>query len=112
MYAQLAYMLGMGIGLLLMPNFVLSLLGISPASDNWIRVVGALALTMSLEYYWMIKQQSVPFFWASVWGRYLFCSLLIIIVTLGFVEKPVYALAALEIGLTIWTHLSLRKSAL
>jgi hypothetical protein len=109
MYAQLVYMLGMGFSLLLVPNFVLSLFGVSPTNDGWIRIVGALALTLVVEYYTMIQQQNTAFFMGTVWGRYLFCGILVLLVALGYVEKPVYLFAVLEAGLAGWTHFSLKK---
>lgn len=109
MYAQLIYMLGMGFGLLLIPNTILSLFGVPPTNDGWIRVVGALALALTVEYYTMIKQQNTTFFMGTVWGRYLFCAILALLVTMGYLEKPVYLFAILEAGLAVWTHLSLKK---
>jgi hypothetical protein len=109
MYAQLLYMLGMGLGLLLVPNFILSVFGVSPTNEGWIRIVGALALALTVEYYFMIKQQNANFFWGTIWGRYFFCGLLVILVALGYVEKPVLIFAVLEAGLAVWTHFSLKK---
>jgi hypothetical protein len=109
MYAQVAYMLGMGIGLLFMPNFVLDLFGISAVTDNWVRVVGALALVLALEYYCMVKVENVDFYNASVWGRFLFCAILVLLVTMGYLDKPVYLFAVAEAGLALWTQMALKK---
>jgi hypothetical protein len=109
MYAQLVYMLGIGFGLLLIPNTILSIFSVLPSNDGWIRVIGALALALVIEYYTMIKQQNTAFFMGTVWGRYLFCGVLALLVALGYLEKPVYLFAILEAGLAVWTHLSLKK---
>jgi hypothetical protein len=109
MYAQIAYMVGMGVGLLLMPNFVLDLFGISTPTDGWVRVVGALALVLALEYYLMVKVENIDFYKGSVWGRYLFCAILAVLVTMGYLDKPVYLFAIAEAGLALWTQLSLKK---
>jgi hypothetical protein len=109
MYAQLIYMLGMGFGLLLMPNLMLSIFGIPPTNEGWIRIVGALSLVLTIEYYPMLKQQNTTFFWGTVWSRYLFCATLVLLVALGYLEKPVVLFAILEAGLAVWTHFSLKK---
>lgn len=49
--AQVAYMLLMGIGLLLVPNIILPLFKLSTTSEVWVRVIGALALTFASYYY-------------------------------------------------------------
>jgi len=44
MYAQLIYMMGMGVGFLFLPHLVLPLFGFADTSEVWIRVLGALVL--------------------------------------------------------------------
>ena len=44
------YLVGMGVGLVLMPNTVLGILGFSATDDIWPRVVGVLALALAFYY--------------------------------------------------------------
>ncbi|MDX2247099.1 MAG: hypothetical protein SF052_10005 [Bacteroidia bacterium] len=108
MYVQAGYMLGMGLGLMFMPNVVLNLLGIEQATEVWIRILGALALTFSAYYFVLTRRDYVPFFRLSVWGRYFFCACLIVMAAIGIGPQQLYLLAGVEILLAAWTHLSLR----
>lgn len=44
------YLIGMGLGLVFMPNFALGTLGFAPTNEVWVRVVGALALLLAFYY--------------------------------------------------------------
>lgn len=107
MYAQLVYMLGMGLGLLFIPNLLLPVFGLAEPADVWVRVLGALALVLCTYYYAMIKQQNTTYYRATIWGRYGFCAALTALVVLGFAEKPLLIFAAAEAALAGWTHFAL-----
>lgn len=107
--AQVAYMLLMGIGLLLVPNFTLPLFKLSTTSEVWVRIIGALALTFASYYYACIKSEHLPFYRITVWGRYFFCSCLIVLALSGLGEFPILIFAFTELALAIWTHASLKK---
>ena len=107
--AQVAYMLGMGFGLLLVPNLVLPLFQLSTTSEVWVRIIGALALTFSSYYYACIKTEHLPFYRITVWGRYFFCSCLIVLALTGMGELPILIFSFTELALAIWTHISLKK---
>ena len=109
LYAQVAYMLVMGISLLLVPNFTLPLFKLNTTSEVWIRVVGALALTFASYYYVCIKSEHLPFYRITVWGRYFFCSCLIVLALTGVGELPILIFSFTELSLAIWTHFSLKK---
>lgn len=109
MYAQMFYMVGMGVGFLFIPNVILPVFGLQTTDEVWIRILGALVVVFSGYYFVMIKEKSLPFFRASTVGRYVFCASLVAFVLLGLGEKPLYLFVALETGLAIWTHMALRK---
>jgi hypothetical protein len=112
MYVQIAYMVSMGIGFLFLPNLILPLFGFSAPTDVWIRVLGALALTLSSYYYPLTENEVLVFYKASIWGRYGFCACLAVLAFFKFAEAPLYFFAILETLLAIWTHISLRKENL
>lgn len=112
MYAQVAYMLGMGLGLLVIPNLLLPLFGLPQTTDVWVRVLGALALVLCTYYYAMIKQQNTTYYRATVWGRYGFCVALVALVVLGYGAKPMLIFAVAEAVLAGWTHFALGKLGL
>lgn len=98
-------MAGMGAGLLFMPGFVTTLLHLGPAEEVWIRVVGLLAFVLCVYYYAAIRNEALWFARVSVWGRYGFCVALAIL-GLVFGLPMLIALAVLEAGLAVWTHVS------
>jgi hypothetical protein len=108
LYGQIAYMAFTGAGFLFMPKLVTSLLQLGPAEEVWIRVVGLLALLLCTYYYAAIKNESLWFARASVWGRYGFCIALSAL-ALMFGLPMLIAVAALEAGLAIWTHSALNR---
>jgi hypothetical protein len=103
LYGQIAYMAFTGTGFLLMPQFVTGLLHLGAAEEVWIRVVGLLALLLCTYYYAAIKNESLWFAHASVWGRYGFCVALSAL-ALMFGLPMLIAVAGLEAGLAVWTH--------
>lgn len=111
MYAQIVYMVIAGSGFLLMPNVVLSLFGMQPVGDVWIRVLGLLALVFAYYYLVMTQNQVIAYFRASIWGRYVFCAGLAVLVLMKLGEPPLLLFAVLEAGLAAWTQLALRGQA-
>jgi hypothetical protein len=107
LYAQIIYMAGIGLGLLLAPKMVSGMLPIGSVEEIWVRVLGLLALVLCFYYYSAIRENAIWFAKASYLGRYVFC--------LGFAvlgysyELPVLvALAVFEALLATWTWWSLR----
>jgi hypothetical protein len=107
--AQVAYMVVMGFSLLLVPNLTLPLFQLNTTSEVWVRIIGALALTFSSYYYACIKTEHLPFYRITVWGRYFFCSCLIVLALTSLDELPILIFAFSELSLTIWTHVCLKK---
>lgn len=106
LYAQIAYMAGMGLGLLAMPGLIASMLNLGPATEVWVRVIGLLALMLCLYYYGAIQNDARWFAQNSVYGRYFFCTGLVLL-GLAFHLPMLMALAAVEAGLAVWTHRTL-----
>ena len=108
LFGHIAYMALTGAGFVLMPKLVTTMLHLGPAEEVWIRVVGVLALLLCTYYYAAIKNDAIWFAKASVWGRYGFC-LSITILALLFDVPMLIGVAALECGLAVWTHTTLRR---
>ena len=107
--AQVAYMIVMGFSLLLVPNIALPLFKLSTTSEIWVRIVGALSLTFASYYYACIKSEHLPFYRITVWGRYFFCSCLVVLALTGMGELPILIFALTELSLAIWTQVCLKK---
>ena len=53
------YLLGLGIGLALFPNLLLSLFGVALTSEIWIRVVGILAFNIGVFCWYAAASESL-----------------------------------------------------
>ena len=108
MYAQIAYMAGMGLAFLFAPNILLPLLGLEPTSEIWIRILGMLVLALTFYYWTALNQNQISFARVSVWGRLAFCAGLAILGVM-FGQYIFIGFAVLEAGLALWTHRTLPK---
>lgn len=102
------YLMLTGLALLTHPNTLLGLFGIAPATEVWIRVVGALALIVGY-YYWACgRAGALVFFRASIVGRLGFCAACVALILL--VQAPVQLLmfAAIDLAGALWTGWALR----
>ena len=108
LYVQIAYMAGMGLGLLFTPALLTSIFHLGPAEEVWVRVTGLLALVLCGYYYAAIKNEALWFARASVWVRYGFCASLAALALL-FGVPMLIAFAVLEAGLAVWTHTTLNQ---
>jgi hypothetical protein len=72
-----------GIGLLLIPNVFLSLFGLPPANEIWVRVAGWLICVLSFYYTVSGRQDNTPFINLTVYGRASVFVFYVAIVLLG-----------------------------
>jgi hypothetical protein len=110
LYGQMAYMIGMGLSFLFIPNLFLSLVGLPETDEIWIRILGLLALVLNMYYYNAIRHNTVTFARASMWGRLIFCAGIAVLAVL-FSLPIIIAFAAFEAGLALWTMWTLRQAA-
>ena len=106
---QIAYVLISGLQLLFIPNTLLATFGFEPTSEIWIRVLGMLVLVLSIYYYAIYKSGNKEIVRATVQGRLLFCSGLVIFVVLGMAKPVLIFFAVVETGLAFWSLLEIRK---
>lgn len=110
MYAQIAYMAGMGLFFLFAPNVLLPILGLEPTHEIWIRILGMLVMTLTVYYTIAVQQGQVSFARVSVMGRFIFCAGLTLL-AIFFSQYIFIAFAVLEAGLALWTRQTLPKEA-
>ena len=65
------YLLGTAALLVITPNTLLGLLGIAPATEPWIRVLGVVVGALGAYYIVAARAELMPFFKATVWARAL-----------------------------------------
>lgn len=103
------YLLFVGFTLLLLPNMLLGLFGISPAEDVWVRVVGMLAFILGVYYITAARNGLKAFIQMSVYLRSLVIIFFGAFVGLGMVEPPLLFFGAVDLLGAAWTQLALRK---
>jgi hypothetical protein len=102
------YLIGMGLGLVLMPNFVLGTLGFAPTNEVWIRVVGALALLLAFYYISAARADMRAFAQWTVYGRIGIFVAFAGFVVAGLAGPVMIALGAVDLLGALWTGYALK----
>jgi hypothetical protein len=102
------YLVVLGVGLALAPNLLLSVFGMPPTSEVWIRVVGVLVFNVGIYYVYAAKCEARAFFQASVYTRTLVLASFAAFVVLGFASPVLILFGAADFAGGIWTQLALR----
>jgi hypothetical protein len=95
--------------LVVAPNVLLSLFGIAPTAEVWIRVAGVLAFNIGI-YAW-VGARHRPFLEASVYTRALVCASFVVFALLGLVSPLIVLFGLVDLAGGIWTWLALRADA-
>lgn len=103
------YLLGLGSILLLFPNFLLSLFGIPPTTEVWIRVVGVLVLALSAYYRTAGKYDIVQIIKVTVYVRSGIIFFFIGFSMAGLVSPMIILFGAIDFLGAVWTYLALKK---
>jgi hypothetical protein len=109
LYAQVAYVLMSGLPLLLFPNPLLVLLGFEPTQEIWIRVLGLLVSILSIYYLRMAKYGNDQVVMATVYGRLVFCAVMVLFVILGMGKPMLIAFALVESIFAFWTWQEVKR---
>src|SRR6266851_5865431 len=79
------YILINAITLITAPNLLLSILGLEPTREPWLRAFGAVIFVLGLYYLQAARQEVTPFFRWTTWGRPLLLLLFIGLVVLKLI---------------------------
>lgn len=101
------YVLGIGAGMLLIPNLILGLFGVAETSEVWIRVVGLVAIALGIVYFDGARRQDVGVARASVPAR---VSAVVAFIALWATGGPWQLLifGAVDLAGLLWTWNALR----
>lgn len=102
------YLLGVGIALLAAPNVLLSLVGLPPTTEVWLRVVGMLAAFLGIYYRVAAASEATAMFLASVLVRASVPVFFLVFVFAGWIEWPLLLFAAVDVAGAAWTWKALR----
>jgi hypothetical protein len=103
-----AYVFLLGAVFLLVPNVLLSFLGIPETDEVWIRLAGLLLIGFGLYYMTAIRADFRPLYVVSAWGRFaLVATLVVLAFTIGPWQLVLFAIVDFLGGL--WTFAALRS---
>lgn len=101
------YVIGMGVGLLLVPDQILDILGIDPAREVWIRVLGVIATILGVYYLGSAIHRARWMFWYSVPVR-IASGLAFAFLAVAEGVWQLWLFAILDIASAGWTFVALR----
>lgn len=101
-----AYLFVLGIVLVFIPNVLLSLFGIAPSTDVWIRVLGLVVFMLGV-YVWVASAYK-PFLEASVYTRSAVFVGLSAFALLGLASPMLALFGAIDLAGAVWTWCALR----
>ena len=103
------YMMGMGLGLLFIPNIFLGGFGFEPTNDIWIHILGLFAFCAGMLYFYCARTDQTGFFRISVAERIAFFLGMLGIVLFLRANPLLVAIGSVDLLGAIWTALTLRK---
>lgn len=102
------YLVGMGLGLVVMPNFVLGTFGLPATDEVWVRVVGVLALVLAYYYTSAARADLKTFAQWTVPARIGVFVAFTAFVVMGFVGPVMILLGSVDLLGALWTGWALR----
>ena len=108
--AYAVYLFGQGATLLLIPNTILPILGLPPAADHWVRIVGMTVVFFGIYYVLAARYEWRPFFVATVATRLAVPVVFAALVAANQAPAALLLLTPADILFAAWTWLALRRS--
>jgi hypothetical protein len=93
----------MGVGMILMPNTLLSLFGFAETTEIWIRMLGLFTFTTGIYYFQSSANEQLAFFKSTIIGRIFFFVMTIVFV-FAFKQNPMLAaIGSVDLIGALWT---------
>jgi uncharacterized protein YacL len=105
------YLIVIGLGFLVMPNFALGLFGIPATSEVWIRVMAMLLLFLAYYYIHAAQNELTSFIRITVYARGSVILFFIAFVLLKLGQPSLLLFAGVDLLAAIWTWVSLRETS-
>ena len=103
------YLFFVGAVFVVAPNLLLSIFGIAPSTEVWIRVVGVIAFNIGI-YAW-VSANHRPFLEASVYTRLIVFVAFTTFAIVGLGSPMLILFGVVDLCGGIWTHLALKADA-
>lgn len=106
------YLFLMGIGMIFIPNILLSIFGFPETTEIWIRVLGTFTFATGIYYFFSSSKEQTEFFKATIWGRtffFLMCTVFVFALN----QNPMLALiGSVDLIGALWTFYTLKLKKL
>ena len=96
-----------GVGMALIPNVLLGLLGLPPTHEVWVRLFGFLALVLAAKGINGALLNLVPVMQFDVYTRICFSLFLTVLIVLGLSPRIMFIFAAIDFAAAVWTQLTI-----
>jgi hypothetical protein len=103
------YIIALGLGLVFVPNLLLSLFRMPTATEVWIRVLGVVVLNIGILYVVAAQSNAVTVFRATIYGRPAVFVWFAAFVALGLAPTMLLLFGAVEVAGALWTWWALRS---
>lgn len=105
------YLALLGLGLVLVPNALLTLFGFKPTTEAWIRIVGMLIIIIAYYDIEATRTKTASFYRWTVVARIFSFLLLTTFVVLGLAQPVLILFGLIDLAGATWTALALRGGA-
>jgi len=101
------YIVLIGSGFLFIPNAVLPLFKLPKTNEPWIRVLGIIIAILGFYYIIAAQNELMPFFWATVVGRFAILISFIMLVVTKKAPPVLIMFGVIDAAGGLWTLLTL-----
>lgn len=103
------YLFLMGLGMMAIPNTLLSVFGFAHTTEIWIRMLGVFTFATGIYYFHSAKTEQKEFFKATIIGRIFFFIMTVVLVFL-FKQNPMLVLiGSMDLFGALWTYVTFKK---
>lgn len=104
------YLLATGLALVFAPNIMLTVFGMEPSSEVWIRVVGTLVFAIGTYYVFTAPTNNAMFLKWTVYNRVLIAAWFTLFVAMGWAEWQLLLFGGIDLIGAAWTWSAMRKT--
>lgn len=105
------YLFIIGLGGIFIPQQMMGFLGITPPQEVWVRILALVIFVLSLYYFSMARQNIIPFYWITTWGRVIVGLGTFSFILAGWAEPRIAIFATIDTLGGIWTYFALKSAA-
>ena len=105
------YLLLSGVMMAVRPDMTVANMGLPAGAEVSLRPLGAVIGIFGLYFLAAARQQVVPFFAFTVWGRMVAVASLVVFVAMGLLPAGFLGIAAIDLAGALWTWARMRTPA-